>query len=56
MSGMRKRDLQKANLLYDAEAIIIVAMEYIGTHKREYGHDVVQNGFWGNTSEAGNKQ
>jgi hypothetical protein len=48
-------ELQKANLLDDTEAIIVVAMEYVRTHKREHGHDVVQNRFWGNTGETGDE-
>ena len=48
-------ELQKANLLDDTEAIIVVAMEHVGAHKRENGHDVVQNRLWGNTGETGDE-
>jgi hypothetical protein len=49
------KDLQKANPLDDTEAIIVVAMEYVGTHKCEHGHDVVQNRLWGNAGETGDE-
>ena len=47
--------LQKTNLLDDTEAIIVVTMEYVGTHKREHGHDVVQNRLWGNAGKTGDE-
>jgi hypothetical protein len=56
MSNMRTNNLQSANLLDDTEAIIVVTVKYVGTHKREHGHDVVQNGLGGNTGEAGDEQ
>jgi hypothetical protein len=56
MNNMRTTHSLDANLLDDAEAIIIVAVEYVGTHKSEHGHDVVQNRLWSNTSKTGNQQ
>jgi hypothetical protein len=41
--------------LDNAKAIVVIAMEYVGAHEGEHGHDVVQNGVWGNTGEAGDE-
>ena len=55
MSDICKIKLQNVNLLDDAEAIVVITMEYVGAHESEHGHDVVQNGLWGNTGEAGDE-
>lgn len=44
-----------AYLLDNTEAIIIIAMEYIGAHECEHRHDVVQNRLRSNNGEAGDE-
>ena len=56
MSNARAIFSRNVDLLNNTEAVIVVAMEYVRSHKREHGHDVVQDRCWRNTGEAGNKQ
>ena len=46
---------RNAYLLDDTEAIIIIAMEYIGAHECEHRHDVVQHRLRGNVGETGDE-
>ena len=52
----RASNSRNAYLLDDTEAIIIIAMEYIGAHEREHRHDVVQNRLRSNNGEASDEQ
>ncbi len=51
----RTKNSRNANLLDDTEAVIVIAMEYIGTHECEHRHDVMQNRLRSNTGEAGDE-
>jgi len=56
VNNTRTRHSLDTNLLDDAEAIIIVAVEYVGTHESEHRHDIVQNRLWSNTGETPDEQ
>lgn len=51
----RTSNSRNAYLLDDTEAVIVIAMEYIGAHECEHRHDVVQNRLRGNKGEAGDE-
>ena len=51
----RTSNSRNTYLLDDTEAIIIIAMEYIGAHECEHRHDVVQNRLRSNNREAGDE-